>query len=86
MHRASAVTPRGRGGGGSSSSGRTHRRLGEDGARNGTDGGSREERGADGRRVDGIRTPAAESAPVAEEVFRAASIWDEGYTGVGFIE
>ncbi|KAL6979642.1 hypothetical protein U1Q18_021297, partial [Sarracenia purpurea var. burkii] len=46
----------------------------------------REEEGVDGRRGDRVRTVATENAPIAEEVFRAASIWDEGYTGVGFIK
>ncbi|KAL6952841.1 hypothetical protein U1Q18_046366, partial [Sarracenia purpurea var. burkii] len=69
-----------------SSGRRTCRRLGEDGARNETDGGSHEERSVDGWRRDEIRTPTAKHAITAEEVFRAVTIWDEDYTGVGFIE
>ncbi|KAL6954481.1 hypothetical protein U1Q18_006834, partial [Sarracenia purpurea var. burkii] len=57
-----------------------------DGARNGSGGASCEERGTDGRLRDGVRNPTVERVPVAEEVFRAAFIFNESYTGVDFIE
>ncbi|KAL6971699.1 hypothetical protein U1Q18_031381, partial [Sarracenia purpurea var. burkii] len=84
--RASVISLLGREGEEASTNRNTCHRLGEASMEDGVDANAHYGRGATGRCDRGAKRPVVEEAPAVDKVYRPASVFDKGNTGISFIK